>query len=309
MSKLSASYNFPGGFLWGTTLRDDSLFLKENAAYLYQLKENNISAITVFLNWADYEPLKNNYDEALIDATRGFFSRLSSQNITPIAVFDISEIPHWQNLERSGKHNTFSQEKLNFSKYLANTIIPYTKYFSFLISAKSAASQRSFDTDLKTIHEIRDYIRSINDQTQTGILFHAGSFSKNGSFFSQIWNKPAISSLKKSDLDFIGINTAPEMIEQIQIVFGKERKPLLLYSDQLSSKPIDLRSDTLITNIYEIWRIYQNGWPVLGYFSEIDISEAGSIKERFSTISKTNSLELSTDDPELPEKWLRFLKD
>lgn len=309
MSNFSVSYNFPGGFLWGSTLRDDTLFLKENAPYLYQLKENNINAISVFLNWADYEPLKNNYDESLIDATRGFFSRLNTQNITPIAIFDLSEIPHWQNLERSRKNDTYSQEKLTFSKYLANAIVPYTKYFGFLISAKTASSQRLFETDLKTISEIRDHIRSVNDQTQTGIVFHADSFSNKGSFLSQILNKPGISGLKTSDIDFIGINTDPEMIKQIQTVFGEERKPLLVYSDQLSLKPNNLRTETLITNIYEMWYIYQKGWPILGYFSDIDISENSTLKELFSTISKTNALELSAADPELPEKWIRFLKD
>ncbi|MBR0197686.1 MAG: hypothetical protein IJQ34_06105, partial [Kiritimatiellae bacterium] len=59
----------------------------------------------------------------------------------------------------------------------------------------------------------------------------------------------------------------------------------------------------------DLWQFYQKGWPIQGYFSDLNLSQDTETLGFFSEIVKANALGLSSDDPRLPEKWIRFLKE
>ena len=67
--------------------------------------------------------------------------------------------------------------------------------------------------------------------------------------------------------------------------------------------------EKITDNLFEIWRFYQKGWQILGYFSDLDVNQNEQAFDFFSKACKTNALELSSDDVNLSEKWLHFLKD
>ena len=88
MSIYSASYNFPQGFLWGIVTPDSFYSEKTNNVTLFSLKEKGIKAIFLTLKWADFEPLKNNYEESLIDDVRTLLSRNGrTLNMNPTKIF------------------------------------------------------------------------------------------------------------------------------------------------------------------------------------------------------------------------------
>ena len=113
----------------------------------------------------------------------------------------------------------------------------------------------------------------------------------------------------KSDMDFLGIDADTSAIDTITKAFHKNRCTLLIWSDNLSSVSPEKKNDEVINKVYNIWRCYQQGWKITGYFSEINLDSDSPEKATFTNICRNNSLELSTENEYLPENWIRFLKD
>ena len=114
--------------------------------------------------------------------------------------------------------------------------------------------------------------------------------------------------LKTAEMDFLGLSAENSAEETIRTVYEKNRIPLLYYTDNLHFSPPENQTEELIEKIYAIWHFYQKGWPILGYFSETDILTETSAKQLYTNCCRTNSLELSTENPNLPKKWIQFLK-
>lgn len=309
MSSYTVSYNFPSDFMWGTSVNVQFLLDRANSAYLYQLKDNGINSIVITLTWSDYEPLKNNYNESLIDTTRVLLSRIHNLNIDPIIILDNSEIPQWQNLEKRNKNETFSTERYNYSIHLAETLIPYTNIFGIKCSGESLYSSKLLSSEMETIQDIRKYIRSISEQVKTGLIIPSDITRKKERNFLLFPKSVNIDALKNYESDFIGINTDLTTADLIRNTFQKSKVELMIYSDGIRSMAPQMINDEIIDNIYNIWMFYQQGWKISGYFSEIGLNSETPEKITFRNVCSKNSLELSTDNQDLPEKWVRFLKD
>ena len=309
MSSFSASYNFPPDFKWGSAVSGQFLLEKDNFSYLYQLKDNGINDIVITLNWADYEPLKNNYNETLIDSTRNLLSRIHNFNIDPMLILDIGEIPQWQNLEKTNIQEVISTSKYNFSIHLIESLIPYTNLVGIKTSVSSFFSGKQFTNELTVFQDIRKYIQSVSPQAKTGLIIPSEVFQVKVRNIIFLPKKVNFSPLQKAEADFLGINPDPDLLAALKNSFPDKNFDLIVHTDKMKISAPDLKYDEIINNIYNIWRFYQEGWKITGYFSDINLNTETPEKTIFTNICNKNSLVLSTDDAFLPEKWIRFLKD
>lgn len=309
MSVYSASYNFPPGFLWGTSADMQDAIRKDNAGLLYNLRDNSINAFSLILKWNQYEPLKNNYDELLIETTRSVFSRLHSQNVEPILILDIGTIPIWQNLEKSKRKETFFDERYNFAIHMANALIPYTKYFGLTCTSEALYSDKALKEELRLYQEIRKNVQSISEQVRVGIIIPADAFLNKGNGFFKLVRTPRLNALKGADYDFLGINSDVITIKTVADSLSSDKKPLLFYNDNMMMTAPESQTDLLADKIFGTWQLYLQGWPVFGYCSETDLSTASTARNFMTMCSKNNAFEISTENPNLSEKWIRFLKE
>lgn len=309
MNTISASYNFPAGFLWGISADDEIISSRDYYSFLYGLKENFIGAVTVNLKWADFEPLKNNYNEMMIESVRNLFARINNQNIEPVVILDIGNIPQWQNLEKNQRKGTFSEERYNFSVLIANAIIPYTKFLGLCLSEASMYSNKLLQSEINTHQNIRNFIHSVSEQVKVGTIIPNGVFGRKHNSFLNITKRPQIHGIQRAEIDFVGISADDQARNAVANTYKENRIPLMIISDNLRSDPPESRLDELTEKIYNVWRFYMKGWEIIGYISETDISSDSMEKTFFINTCRNNSFEISTDNPNLSEKWIRFLKD
>ncbi|MBQ6504343.1 MAG: hypothetical protein IJI57_10570 [Flexilinea sp.] len=309
MNVYSVSYNFPSGFLWGLAMPQGFALDRGNSPLLYQLRERSIRSLSVTLDWANFEPLKNNYEESLIESTRALLSRIRSQNMESIVIFNTAVIPQWQNLEHGRKKEFFVAEKFNFVTHLANAFVPYTGYVGLCCSESAYTSDREMKAEVEIQNDIRKYIRSLSESVKVGTVLLSPAFGKNSGRIGGLFQSFRRNPLQDSEADFFGISTDETAYNGIQNIFREERKPLMMLSDRLNFVSPQERTHTLVDRIYDLWQFYQKGWPIQGYFSDLNLSQDTETLGFFSEIVKANALGLSSDDPRLPEKWIRFLKE
>ena len=307
MNIYSAAYNFPSDFLWGISTQEDFAAGKGNPSLLYQLKENAVDAVSVYLKWPDYEPLKGNYDEALIDSTRSLFTRIHTQNLEIALILDLGEVPHWQNLEKT-QNNDFSDERYHFALHLADALVPYVNYIGLRCSDAALYNPRLLRPELDVHQDIHNYVQTLSEQVMVGTVIPRDTFRKKSSV-RNIFRQLQLQLLKSAKMDFLGLSAENASEETIKTVYEKTRIPLLYYTDNLHFSSPESQMEDLIEKIYGMWHFYQKGWPILGYFSETDILTESPAKEVYTNCCRRNSLELSTENPNLPAKWVRFLKD
>ena len=309
MKIYSASYNYPPGFLWGISPGKDFVSDPENYTWLFDLQETGIKAISVYIQWSEFEPLKENYDEKRIDNARLLLSRIRSRNIEPIVILDVGEIPHWQNLEKSGKNADFNDERCQFAEHLIDAFATYTNYFAVSCSYSSLSSGKHMQAELRMHKAVCDYLHSISEHKFAGTAIPSISAAKKSGGFRNIFSRIQLTALKSNESDFIAIYSDNDSFSEVQSSLSGKKEPILFLSDGLNTTAPDERSNVLMDKLYDIWQIYQKGWRVLGLLSEMDIKTPSKEKELYAISSKKNAFEISTEDPDLPEKWVRFLKD
>ena len=309
MSIYSASYNFPQGFLWGIVTPDSFYSEKTNNVTLFSLKEKGIKAIFLTLKWADFEPLKNNYEESLIDDVRTLLSRTRRQNIEPLIMLDMAAVPQWQNLEHEPHKDFFSAEKFNFATHIANALLPYSNYFGMYISENALFPGKGFSSDLEIHNSVRNYILSISESAKVGTILAPQSFQKKGAGLRGLFQSWSANPLKNSEMDFFGISADEISFEGIQNIMKETRKPLFIFKEDIAKIPPAVRADALADKIYDSWHFYQKGWPLLGFFAALDPNEDSRAMVLFTETSNKNAFEISTENENLPEKWIRLLKD
>ena len=309
MKVYSASYNFPNGFRWGISPDENLNFGNIDYSTIFTLKENHIDSLTVPVIWAEYEPLKNQYDEKKIESIRISLSRIHDQNIAPIIRLEIGELPLWQNLEKPDKKNNFSNERYNFAAHIINALIPYCSYFCLTCSAASFSSDQLLKSELSVHKDIRDYANAISENCLVGTMVPSSAFGPVKSGLKKLFMRSPTDELFNVKTDFLGITAEKEYSAGLQKLFGTHRKPLMIMSDEIKKIPPESRADHLIDNIYETWELYQKGWPVLGYCSGTDMLSPSREKDLYSTFSEQNALKISTEMPFLSETWVHFLKD
>ena len=309
MKIYSASYNFHTEFHWGISSAENLNTASIDYPFLFALREKHIDSITIPIHWSEYEPLKNQYDEKKIESIRVVLSRIQDQNISPIIILNIGDIPLWQNLENTGKADHFSAERYNFATHIINALIPYCHFFCLSFSSAAIKSNKLFKSELITHEEIHDYTNAISESCMVGTLIPSAAFKHKTSGVRRLFGQPSLSELSNMKTDFFGIKADKAFFVELQQLFGNEKKKLLIISDELRASNDLYRADTLIDKIYETWQLYQKGWPILGYCSEVDILSSSPESDLYALFSEQNSLKISTQTPFLSEKWTRFLKD
>lgn len=309
MKVYSATYNFPPGFLWG--ISPDKKFFSDSGiyAYLFELKENNIQAVSIQIPWAEFEPLKNNYDEKRIDTVRRLLTRIHSQNIEPVITLDFREVPNWQNLEKQSKNKTFIDERYNFAIHVINALATYTNYFILPLSDKSLTSPKQLQIELQNHKDIRNYLNSLSENKYVGTAIPSIASIKKRGGIRNLFEHLQLSEIKSMRTDFLAIHAETVSICEIQSVFGEKKIPLLFLFNDLKGIAQNDKAEILMNKLYDIWQIYQKGWPLIGLFSEIEINSSSEEKILYANSSKINAFEISTENPNLPDKWVRFLKD
>ena len=309
MKVYTASYNFPQGFLWGIRPGKNLFSDSEIYAYLFELKKNNIQAVSIQIPWADFEPLKNNYDEKRIDDIRLLLTRIHNQNIEPVIILDIGDVPQWQNLEKQSKKNNFIEDRYNFSVHLINSLVTYANFFVLSLSYKSITSSRQMQIELQTHKEIRDYLHSLSENKFAGTAIPSIASIKRGGGFRNLFERIQMTEIKSIQTDFLAIHADTSSFGEIQSVFGEKRIPLLFFSKDLKGIAPNDKAEKIMDQLYDIWQIYQKGWPLIGLFSEIEMNVSSEEKTLYANSCKNNAFEISTENQNLPDKWVRFLKD
>ena len=302
MSTYSASYTFPAEFKWGIVPHDDILDDKENYSYLFSLQENRINAILINIPWSKCEPLSRNFDEVYIESIRLLLSRIRERNIAPLVILNTEEVPGWKNLDHPEKED-FSDE-YDFSVHLIDALIPYTDHIGMICPKGTILSRNRLNAKLRILQEITAYIHKLSGTAKAGLIL-ASVFTES----SRPLDRFRYRFLKNTEADFLGIDTAADSLKKLQTVFGDERKPVMFVSDGLNDVPAGEKTEKLADRLHEVWQFYQEGWPILGYFSRMGIDPDRSEFKLYSNACRKNAFEISTDMPYLPEKWQRFLKD
>lgn len=302
MKTYTASYRFPAGFLWGTIPGGDFLTDKGNSSYIYKLREEHIKAVIVDVPRDKCEPLKGNYDEAFIESVRSLLAKIRGQNIEPVVILNTDRRPGWQNLH--SRDMSDSSDEYNFMAHLTEVLIPYTNYICMISPEGSLFSRGALNDKLSVLNDITDRIHSLSETAKAGLIM-PDSFSGT----RKILKPFRFDFLRNVETDFIGIRADKRMIEKMREVFGTERRPVLFLSDDLQHTLPENRAELLADKLYDAWHFYQQGWPVIGFFSETDIETVSADAYLYEVSCKKNAFEISTDMDDLPEKWRDFLKD
>ena len=309
MNNYRASYNFPPVFLWGLNAGKDFLPDRIKDAYLFQLKDHGIKSFVIRINWAEYEPGRNQYDEKLIEATRNLLSKIKTRNIEPVIILGTDEIPQWQNLDEKPKDHFFPAEKFNFATHLANAFISYAKYFGIVFPGSALYSKKQMQESAEIFNDVREYIHSLSDAAKTGTVFYSSDFFAKNTGLRQLLARNQMNILRSIESDFRGIPADEPSIAGFEQLFDDKRIPILFLTDLLKQTPDFDRGDRLIDILFHVWQLYQRGWPVLGYHSDLDHYSESVESILYSSYCRNNALEITTEDPYLPEKWVQFLKN
>lgn len=309
MNNYSVSYNFPSSFQWGLNAGNDFLSDRINDAYLFRLKDHGIKSVVIHINWAEYEPATNQYDEKLIEATRSLLSRIRARNIEPVIILGTDEVPQWQGPDARAKDHPFTAEKFNFATHLVNAFASYAKFFGIVFPGGALFSKKQMQESAEVFNDIRNYIHSLSDAAKTGaVLFSADYFPKNQGI-RQLLARNQMNMLKEIESDFWGIPADERSISGFEQILDDKRDPILFLTDHLKQIPDFDRGDRIIDILFHVWQFYQRGWPVLGYHSDLDHYSESAESILYASCCKNNALGISTEDPYLPGKWIQFLKD
>ncbi len=302
MSRHSASFNFPAGFFWGIVPYEGFSSDKDNLSYLFDLQEKNIKSVLVNVPWAACEPLKGHYDEEYIEILRTMLTRIHGRNISPVVIINTDVLPGWQNLDHPKKKD--QDDAYNFSIHIAEALCPYTNLFGLICPRGSLFNRSSINSAVRLINDVSTYIHNLSDTAKT-ILVLNSALSAKDEWLDLIRYR----FIKNIETDYLGPNADEDAFKKIQSLFRDEHKPIMVLSDGLRAVIPEMRSESLADKLYSVWRFYQTGWPVLGFFSEMDVTETAPESFLYANSCKNNSFEISDNMPYLPGKWQKFLKD
>lgn len=309
MSIFSASYNFPDDFFWGIVPYENFLQNKENAfSFIYKLREKHISAVRINIDWADCEPVKGNYDETYIDSIRSVVSRIRNQNIESVVILNTDETPNWQNLDHPRSIQENFSDRISFVKHLMDALIPYVKFFCIRDMLPSRRFKKSGNAVREFQLETINYLHSLSENAMIGLIPSDELIKNADSALFQLIRRKHIQHLQSLPIDFLGIESISDRLPSILPIFNKKNIPLMVISDQISKTPDENRSEILCSRIYDIWNIYQKGWPVIGYMSDTDIRKTSQEVILYEVFCKNNAFCISSEMRSLPEKWISFLK-
>lgn len=302
MKPLTASFNFPDAFLWGSVPEESFLNEKTDFSLIYRLKENHINAVRIDIPWDRCEPLKGSFDEPFIESVRSLLSRIRGENLDPFVFLDAARNPGWQNLDSAGKGDP--SDDYNFSVHLADALFPYTKYFGLICPRGNLFSRGVLNERMAVLKDITDHIHGLSAAVKTGLILPE-DFGKQNNWLRYI----RYDFLKDAETDFIGITAEKRAIDELNSLFGSKRIPVLFISDELKRTLPDEKAVVLSDRLYTVWRFYQAGWPILGLFSETETGTNRAESYLYEYFCSQNAFKISTEMEYLPEKWKQFLSD
>lgn len=299
MSSHSASFNYPPDFLWGIIPYDGFEADKENFSYIFRLQEKHIKAVQINVSRAACEPLRGNYNEEYIETLRTLLTRIHSRYINTLVILNTKDAPGWQKLDHPNKED-YSDE-YNFLVHLTDALCPYTNFFGIQCPDGTIFNRSSLTSRLEVITDICGHIQSLSESVQTVLVLN--------SMKNEWLDLVRYRFIKDIPVDCLGVNADENTFKAVQSLFWDEHKPILILSDNLKKEQPVRRAEIMADNLYSFWRFYQTGWPILGYFSETDITTASKYQQLYDNSSINNAFMISDDMPYLPEKWRNFLKD
>lgn len=308
MNDISASFNFPSDFFWGMTPLDPDSQEQDLQSLLFRLQETGIQAILINVPWAKCEPLKGNFDEVYIESLRQKLIRIRNRNMMPVIIPDTFSTPAWLNLAHPAKEDKDSRYGAAFIRHLAGAAASFTNYIGIPCRSHRPILRAGSDALPAFFSETFTYIRSLAPDIKAGVILPEGFPDRQGGISTAVF-RMQYGFLKDSGLDFLGIPAAEKSGDMIRAIFGTIRIPTIFISDGLKSLPPKEQAPLLADKLFAAWQTYQNGLPVIGYFSEADLTADDPVTEIFTNVCKSNSFRISTDMDWITEKWLRFLKD
>lgn len=309
MNTITVSYNYPVDFLWGINPEEDTLSDMNNSSYLFKLQEKKVTALLLNVKWARCEPLKGQFDEVYIESLRSLLARIKNRNIQSIVILNGLEIPIWKNLDHPRKSGSEFNDTAPFYEHLAEALFPYTNYFGIYCPRQTLFNHKMIDQAIADFQRTADIIHSLSEKSKAGLILPDSFGQNHSSKLKQLYTKNDYHYLRNAEIDFLGLPANRNISDQIQSLLGNFHKPLIFISNRLRNTFTNNKSEPLADILYEIWRMYQKGWKIIGYLSETEITSDSPDAELYEVSCKNNALKLSTDMSFLSEKWIRFLKD
>ena len=308
MNNLSASFNFPADFFWGIVPPDLDDAETDLQSLLFRLQEMSVRAILINVPWAKCEPLKSNFDEVYIESLRQKLIRIRNRNMMPFIIPDTLSTPSWLNLTHPTKEEKESRYGSGFIKHLAGAVASFTNYFGIPCPARVPLIRTGNDPLPAFFYEVFTHIRSLAPDIRTGVILPKGFPGSQKGINAGIF-RMRYGFLKDTGMDFLGIPAADNSAELICSLFGTIRIPTVFISDGLAGLPPEEQAAILADQVYAVWQMYQKGLPVIGYFSETDLTTDTHHSDIYTNICKSNAFQIAAGMDWITEKWLRFLKD
>lgn len=307
MRDISASFNFPSGFLWGITLPEQLLYDKESYSLLYRLQENGIKSAVINVRWDFYEPVKGNFDEGTIDGIRLLLTRMRSLNIEPIVQINFDAVPSWSNLEKRTKSENQFSLQFRFAANLAQISVSYTNYYIVQNSFESGKINDFVDQ----FNLFAENLHRLSDKTKLGLKISEKLISSHNNPFFRIIARNKNAFLEQMNVDFLGVKSSQSLPDFLNAVYknNKERPQILCYSDMPRNHQDEQKVSIMMDEIYSFWRLYQEGWPVFCYAVSHEEIKSEKLLSLYALFSKNNAFYISTQLPGIPEKWIRFLSE
>ena len=304
MKEFNASYNFPNGFLWGILPEDPLLSSRDSGSLARMMKDSNHNAAFLNLSWGNLQTGVNSFDEIKIGTIRSILSRYRTMNIETLICLDNSVIPSVLSAEK-GNTSALQNAFYNFSIHIIDAVLPYTQYLSILKLLPSGGFQK--DVQRKLFTDIRNYVISASDKTKTGVTIDRTSGKPSG--FKKLFSRQEHIHTNISEAEFSVLVIDGPVAENAHYLSQAGRVPVLTLNRYYTNLPADRKKDSLLEDIFELWQCYQKGINIAGYFPDMNINKSGPMNDLYSSVCKKNALKISTSDPDLTEKWIRFLKD
>ena len=304
MKEFSASYNFPNGFLWGS-LPEDPVFTSGSSGNpARKLKDANQNAAVINIPWNDLCTGQNSFDENRIESIRYILARLRTMNIETLVFLDSSVIPEHFSTKKINSED-LQNAYYHFAVHIIDAILPYTQFLSVLKLYPSGIFQK--DVQKKLFLDLREHVKGASDKTKVGITIDYAAAKPSGFITMFTRRNRAYKDIAESEFTLLIIDGP--VSDNIRFISVPDRKPVMTLNHYYGNLPEEQKKYALLDDIFELWQCYQKGTNTGGYFPAITSNNTDRLNDFYSSVCKENALKISTEYPDLPEKWIRFLKD
>ncbi len=290
MNNIEASFNFPNGFLWGNVTSAKIISDKTYQSLIHTLHEKHINALLFSISWSQCEPLKGSFDEPYVDSIRLFLSRVQSQNITPVIILNVRDFPSWKNLEDRSRSRNLMTDEYNFAARLIQSTCTYTNFY-VLEMPNNTGNMNGFVSLFKDISE---YTHRLSDNCKTGLFVNNNDYAGK-SIFSKWKQNLYFRITEKTHPDFLFVRASGKFLNTIcNSLFVTEKPPIALLSEVTDVLEQEKSVEILTDELFDFWHMYQNGWPIMGFFIDILSVKSKELTELYENSCIENAFRIST---------------